>query len=890
MTARPQHLSRRDWAYSAVALLILLGTPALLLWTTTIPGVGFDPQRLSEQLRTAPADLLLLSVVQVTVAALWLHFLLCLAVEARPAARRTGLAPSIPGGGLNQTLARCLVLTIVSLISLAGQHGEDPGTTPAPPAAAEAAISMRYTPVASEHRLAHYVVRPGDTLWDIAEQQLGSWRRYPEIHRLNHGRRQPHGGVYLFAGFIRPGWDLLLPPADQAPRVTTTPPNPATKTSHPQPIGRTPAAHTTREDEPDHAAIAPHAPTPPAAGDHADDSTDRCPIVTLPDGSVIALSVITGMTAAASITTLLRRRRYTPRRPRPRSPIGDTPPPPPPPGLSAPRDAATVLGEPDDLTAPASELVVPWLYAGHFTNHPGRLTIAHHNQQPVAVDLLADGPLALDGPDPAGVARAVVAGLVAEATPLSVTIWCTDPAVSAQLAGDDPPEGLRTFSDDSATMDALEAELIRRGRLHEGHNASSFADYRQENPDDAIPLLVVISHDTLTDVDRWQALLAAGRTFGVTAIHLGPTPPGAAVSLAFDADYIVDDGPVPPGLGGATLFHLNVADTRHALAVTYAALHDPVINDDEPDSPIVDVAGHEEPEQQLHEPYPELTAVPPAQPPAQPPSQPASLATLDSEDEVVSATPPRRLRVSLLGTLQISVDGEPIRTGLFKAAREILAFFLLHPRGATMDTAAAFLWPDTDPDKISTRWWNNVNNLRTTLRAALGDEQLQVLIKDGPLYRIEDNLLDLDLDTVEHAFTAAQQAHDTHAEQRWLERVGQTYQGDLLAGLPYEWVEPLRFDLRRRTLDALARLATLHRTQGRTAQAVQVLEQAITIDPYAEEFYRQAMQMLMTAGEPERARRLYRQLSERLAELDAEPDDVTEQILHQPDAANAALT
>ena len=82
-----------------------------------------------------------------------------------------------------------------------------------------------------------YRVRPGDTLWDIAADQLGDPTRATEIARLNHGRPQPDGRTLTDPNLIRPGWQLLLPTPHSAPtapagppaaRITPTPPDGAT--------------------------------------------------------------------------------------------------------------------------------------------------------------------------------------------------------------------------------------------------------------------------------------------------------------------------------------------------------------------------------------------------------------------------------------------------------------------------------------------------------------------------------------------------------------------------------------------------------------------------------------------------------------------------------------
>ncbi|MGH9920795.1 MAG: LysM peptidoglycan-binding domain-containing protein, partial [Nitrososphaerales archaeon] len=69
----------------------------------------------------------------------------------------------------------------------------------------------------SEAATVSYVVEPGDTLWSIAERELGSPLRWREIAALNLGRVQPDGRELTDAHWIFPGWVLLLPTSPDPP-------------------------------------------------------------------------------------------------------------------------------------------------------------------------------------------------------------------------------------------------------------------------------------------------------------------------------------------------------------------------------------------------------------------------------------------------------------------------------------------------------------------------------------------------------------------------------------------------------------------------------------------------------------------------------------------------
>ena len=54
-------------------------------------------------------------------------------------------------------------------------------------------------------------VAKGDTLWSLAERYLGSGERWRRLADLNDGRLMPDGAHFTHAATIRPGWTLLVP-------------------------------------------------------------------------------------------------------------------------------------------------------------------------------------------------------------------------------------------------------------------------------------------------------------------------------------------------------------------------------------------------------------------------------------------------------------------------------------------------------------------------------------------------------------------------------------------------------------------------------------------------------------------------------------------------------
>jgi DNA-binding SARP family transcriptional activator len=245
-----------------------------------------------------------------------------------------------------------------------------------------------------------------------------------------------------------------------------------------------------------------------------------------------------------------------------------------------------------------------------------------------------------------------------------------------------------------------------------------------------------------------------------------------------------------------------------------------------------------------------------------------------------AARPP--VSIQVLGAYRIHVAGQEVRGRLRTTGRELLAYYLLHPDGATLDGAVEALWPDTGPGRESSRFWNALNSLRARLRGATGQPDLKVLERANECYRVEPGLADVDLWSFQQALADARDATTAAAKRAALERAAATYGGDLLAHTDYAWAEPARVDLRGRAVDALARLAELHEQAGDRHAALAALEQASTVDPDCEELYRRLMRLQGGLGDPDAVRRTYRRLRAHLLDqLDVEPDPTSQALYEQ---------
>jgi DNA-binding SARP family transcriptional activator len=852
-------------------------------------------------------DQTLVDALAVVVWLTWTTLVASLAVEI-PAALSGRHAPHLPVAGVFQPLTGRLVATvIVACLALAPRpgHTDGPGpsghpgsllsrrpvatlvvtdttftaathpiatTTPAPTVERPPTAAASPTTAAPD---TSYVVQRGDTLWGIAQRQLGDPLRWSEIYQLNEGRPQPGGATLTDPHWIDPGWTLLLPatatPPVQAP-ATPTPTTPPIHQTHPNP----PTATVPTSP----ATTAPSTTTPTAPTRHTTASqSEQAGPVRLPSGSVVAGSFAAGVAATLAIGRLRRRHAYRYRPPRPGRNL--TPPPirPTLDRLATAVDRATSLRPHTDRPP-----VFPFS-DDERRLQPGEIEIGTRDDEPVTLDVTDLSGVALTGPATDPVARALLAALVVRAGPRAAEVLLTEDLAARLLPGLDPNPDMRVATDNDHAARIVEAERIARTRRLTGVDAPDAQRFRTENPENPLPALLVLLDDLPDEsVGRWSALLDGAPRLGIAIVFLADNS-AAARRLVLDPERtVVTAAPadLAERLGGVVLFGLEAGEAVELLhAVNEANQEGDNADDlwwDEPDAPITALHpedGHDGLGEQAtpgEEPWPADAAEH-----ARPENQPRS---------------DRPLVVEVFGPLRITSFGRPVTTGLRSRAQTLLAWALLRPEGATIDEIVDALWPDTPPDRVLKQFWHPLGDLRTYFRGP-NKETLDVLEKVGEHYRPNPAEITCDLWNFQSALADAARANDDQTARSALRRATDAYHGDLLVGSAEGWVEPVRQDLHRRAVDAHLRLAELEDRASHPDAAVDVLERIIDLDRYAEEPYRRLMALHATHGRRDAVTATWQLLQRRLADLDIDIDEATARLyrtLIAPDPVPGAST
>lgn len=761
------------------------------------------------------------------------------ALAPRPGVTSRPLAAAVTAGRQPEAVAA------VALVS-------DPNPAPMPTTAASA------QPPGGSGEVSTYVVQRNDTLWGIAERELGDPLRWTEIYALNEGRPEPGGATLDDPNWIYPGWTLVLPatpPAPSAPEAPVAPPASSTPgPTEPSPASVPPSSLSTPE---------PHRTVGAPNHVHRQTAAATSSVVELPSGSVVAASFAAGVLSAIAIGRLRRRHGYRPSPPEPGRALG-----PPPLGPTI-RRLAAALAPPDDETDTADEPLqsadeappLPEDDAAH-RERPDLLEVGERDGRSVTVMVSELAGVALHGAGTDDVARAWVAALLTRSGSIAAEVLLPTDTMGRLFHGLGEVPGIRVVEGPEQVVRILEAEVLGRTRKLDAEDLDDVVSYRQANPAEPIPSVVaVLDAVPVGWATRLRSTLEVGSHLGIGAVFLDETE-AAAIRLELDHSRVAAAEP-PDRAGhlvGGRLFSLDAAEATDALGALTRAEFRPTSEENPEWTEVIERMEHPPP---AAEPWP-----------------------TEAIERSASEAP---VAVRVLGPLAITAGGKTIGRGLRSVAKELLTFYLLHPEGASVEQAVDTLWPDTDPSQVHRQFWTAAGNLRTRMREAT-DVEAKVLDQAGEVYRLDPEVVSADLWDFQHALADAARAPDDQAAAAALRRAVEAFGGDLVQGSGWLWVEPAREDLHRRAVDAHLRLAELEERLGSPASAEAVLERVVDLDRYGEEPYRRLMALQAKGGRIDAVEATWRLLQRRLLDLDLDPDPSSGQLYRSLTGSDGATS
>ncbi|MFF8683595.1 LysM peptidoglycan-binding domain-containing protein [Streptomyces sp. NPDC015237] len=222
-----------------VSLLVLagalVGLPLLLAWASPViwAATHDDLAHLLDRQDTGGAFLALLLVIGWTG---WAQFAFSAVREL--AAQLRGRTWRVPRGfGASQRAAAALIGSILVLLPASSALASDaqaattataarlPGQTDSQQAA-ESSSAPHVQQDSGTASMSVHTVQAGESLWSIAEQELGDGEKWRQIAALNEGHAMADGQVFQSNSFLRAGWQLQMPAGhalmsgDRAQRAT----------------------------------------------------------------------------------------------------------------------------------------------------------------------------------------------------------------------------------------------------------------------------------------------------------------------------------------------------------------------------------------------------------------------------------------------------------------------------------------------------------------------------------------------------------------------------------------------------------------------------------------------------------------------------------------------
>lgn len=867
-----------------------------------------------------PDDRVVISVLALIGWVVWAQIATCTVAELRTA--RSGRAgPTLPLSAWCRPIAVRLAATLAILAPFAPRAASAapaPRATPAPitvsvavaPAAAPAA------PEAADARTIH-VVRPGDTLWDLAADHLGNPMRWRELFDTNRGRPQPDGNCLDDPGLLRPGWQLTLPTPPAPPEAPVTveaaPPAPAAAAA--------PAAVTDPPTDPTTAAAAPTAATtlstdsaPPAAPEQRVPAAAApvAPANTFADGSeagthttsmakALAQVGLPSLTAGVMLGYLgaLRKDRERWRRRHHRFPKSS-----PAQAAAERRVRAVVRGDapvwvdrslrhlaaslqaegapppPAVLGVRAGDLGVEILISPPWPVAPGRflpLDDGHTWRLDPTVDL--DELTALTADVPAYVPALVTVGDT-DSGPLLIDL---DEAGTLLLEGaaDQVNTVLAAMAAELAS--AVWAENCDVHLIGVDPRLGGFDRVRVLNADDALgsllptasppgtggladgargdipaaPTIAVVGPGAL-EPDDLDALLTAAQPHSGLAVIAAGSGVGGRVRLVGCPD------------GTAVLYPLGLAVQLATSAPTADHLVDllaatasrgtdrPIETTTTSTACSAEVAPPEVSGADKHHEAPGEDARDPD----------------PSADDEVSAAPAAIVR--LLGPVEITWQGPTPK----RQVAELVSYLAAHPRGVTYDQGRLALWPATeDDDRFGERAPATFWSLTTKARNALGkdpDGNALILREGNNALRLSPAVF-CDWNDFERLASAARANRERAPEL--LRRALSLVRGRPFQGAAWSWVEVERLDgaIEAAVADAACDLADLALETSDLDTARFAVNQGLLAVPQSEALLRAAMRVAGAAGDRDGVERAWRDARRLAAQLVAlgEPEPET---------------
>ena len=272
-----------------------------------------------------------------------------------------------------------------------------------------------------------------------------------------------------------------------------------------------------------------------------------------------------------------------------------------------------------------------------------------------------------------------------------------------------------------------------------------------------------------------------------------------------------------------------------------------------------------------------------------------------------------RCSITLLGSMQVNLDGRPLHALESGKVRCLLAYLAVESEQAhERERLAGLFWPEMSEAQARHNLSQSLHNLRQalgeedkagSLSAQPGSAASYLLVTPHTVQFNPHSEAWLDVCEFDIRIAAVRQHAHRRLETcgqcaRLLQEAERLYQGDFLAGVSLrgcqafeEWALVWRERLRRQLCEAFADLVTYYEGRDELRRASALTERWVQVDPLNETAQRRLMRLLALDGQRTQALARYAGFSRILAtELGVEPSRESQQLYQRILAEESAQT
>jgi len=249
------------------------------------------------------------------------------------------------------------------------------------------------------------------------------------------------------------------------------------------------------------------------------------------------------------------------------------------------------------------------------------------------------------------------------------------------------------------------------------------------------------------------------------------------------------------------------------------------------------------------------------------------------------------IRIWLLGTFQVEIDGLIIPVWNWKSKKALTLFKYLCSRPGTKvpkDKIIELLWSESDPKRSMHNLHNTVYNLRRSLCPRDIDVRNECFIysANGLYWFDARNGYEIDFVVFQKLIKQAfdMEAIDVDQALELYQQALQLYRGDFLEEDLYEdWTTNLRTNLREQYFELVIHTSQLLvKCRQGYGRAIQICRDALRYDPTRETLHRTIIQYLIDQGRNVDAMLQYRECQKTLADkVGLEPSEETNQMIQR---------